>query len=48
MSKKNYTNKKDSNSHIELTVLSIDKMGRVVTSGDEGFQYGVLLPQNIL
>lgn len=31
-----------------LTVISVDKMGRVITSGGAGFTYGVLLPQNIL
>lgn len=36
------------NSHQEFKVLSIDKMGRVITTGDDRFSYGVLLPQNIL
>lgn len=33
--------------HLELTVLSVDKMGRVITSGGEGFSYGILMPQYI-
>ena len=48
MAKKNKLQKNSSTSHQEFTVLSIDKMGRVITNGDSGFAYGVLLPQNIL
>ena len=48
MAKKNKLQKNSSTSHQVFTVLSIDKMGRVITNGDSGFAYGVLLPQNIL
>ena len=36
------------NIETEFTVLSIDPMGRIITSGGEGFAFGVLLPQNVL
>lgn len=48
MAKINKGNIGDSNKHLELTVLSVDKMGRLITTGGDTFNYGVLLPQNIL
>lgn len=48
MAKKNKNIEKAPKNQSELTVLSVDKMGRVITSGGEDFKFGVLLPQNIL
>ena len=47
MANKNKNIEISSNAQIEVTVLSIDVMGRVITSGGEGFSYGILLPQNV-
>ncbi|MBR6063953.1 MAG: AAA family ATPase [Bacteroidales bacterium] len=33
---------------VEVTVLSVDRMGRVITSGCDEFEFGLLIPQNIL
>ena len=47
MANRKNNNEKKTKGQSELTVLSVDKMGRVITSGDENFKYGLLLPQNI-
>lgn len=39
--------KKNLNKELPLKVLHIDEMGRVVTSGQKGFDYGILYPQNV-
>lgn len=48
MANKIKTKQTSKNTHQEFEVLSIDKMGRVITAGNDRFDYGVLLPQNIL
>lgn len=40
-------NKKESYIEQKLEVLYVDRMGRVVTSGTNSFNYGVLYPQNV-
>ena len=47
MANKNKKIEISSNALTEVTVLSIDVMGRVITSGGEGFSYGILFPQNV-
>ncbi len=47
MNNKNKKTETLSNMQAEVTVLSVDEMGRVITSGGNGFSYGLLLPQEL-